>query len=100
MLTIRVTYHTQLFGEGLNANSPAYSSTVSHLGGYLIHNAGSTAAMAAKQGQYLLMSNIGKQAFVQAICDDFLLAAGITLISAIPVFFLRLNKKKKQPWKI
>jgi MFS transporter, DHA2 family, multidrug resistance protein len=100
MLTIRVTYHTQMFGEGLNVNSPAYSSTVSHLGGYLIHNAGSTVAMAAKQGQYLLMSNISKQAFVQAICDDFLLAAGITLLSAIPVFFLRSNKKKKQPWKI
>jgi len=93
-LTMRVTYHAQVFGEGLQANSPVYSRVVSNLGNFIMHNAGSMAAMARQQGHFLLMANLNKQAFVQAVCDDFLLAAVITMVSAVPVFFLRLKKKK------
>jgi len=77
----------------MRANSPTYGRVVSNLGSFIMHNAGSMAATARQQGQYLLMANLNKQAFVQAICDDFFLATVITVISAIPVFFLRLKKK-------
>jgi MFS transporter, DHA2 family, multidrug resistance protein len=93
VLTSRVVFHNQLYGEALDQNSPAFKGVMSNLGSFLIHNAGSTATAAAQQGKYLIMSNIGKQAFVQAICDDFLLAAIITMISVIPVFFLKQKKK-------
>ncbi len=92
-LSTRVIYHAQVFGEGLQANSPLYSKVVTNLGSYITHNAGSVAAIAGRQGQYLLMANLNKQAFVQAVCDDFYLAALITVVSMIPVFFLRLKKK-------
>ena len=41
------------------------------------------------------MSHIARQSFVQAIDDDFLLAAMITLVSAVPVIFLKIGKKGK-----
>ncbi len=92
LLTTRVIYHSQLYGEALDQNSPAFKSVLNNLGNFLMHNAGSTAANAAQQGKILIMSHINRQAFVQSISDDFLIAAVITLVSAIPVFFLRIKK--------
>jgi DHA2 family multidrug resistance protein len=92
----RVVYHAQRFGESIQANSPLLLSTMRNIGRYLTYNAGSVTSTVDAQSQYVMMSNLGKQAFVQAICDDFLLAALITLLSAVPVFFIRLKKKKQK----
>jgi MFS transporter, DHA2 family, multidrug resistance protein len=94
LLISRGTFHTQSFGESLDQNSPAFKGVMSDIGNFLVHNAGSTVTTAAQQGKFLIFSHINRQAFVQAISDDFLIAAIITLISAIPVFFLRLKKDK------
>jgi DHA2 family multidrug resistance protein len=96
ILTSRVIYHSQLYGEALQQNSPVFKEVMSNLGNFLVHNAGSTASAASQQGSYLLMSHLGRQAFVQAISDDFLIAAAITLVSAIPVFFLKIKKNNKE----
>jgi cellobiose-specific phosphotransferase system component IIC len=51
--------------------------------------------MIDKQSQSILMSHVSRQSFVQAIDDDFLLAAVITLVSAVPVLFLKIGRKGK-----
>jgi DHA2 family multidrug resistance protein len=48
-----------------------------------------------KQGQVLLMSNVTKQAYIQGIDDDFMLAFIITLIGLIPAIMLRTKKQKE-----
>ncbi len=96
LLTTRVIYHSQSYGETLDQNSPAFQGVMANIGNFLVHNVGSTASNAIQQGKFLIMSHINRQAFVQAISDDFLIAAIITLISAIPVFFLRVTKKNKE----
>jgi MFS transporter, DHA2 family, multidrug resistance protein len=96
VLTSRMIFHSQLYGEALDPNSPAFKGAMANIGNYLVNNAGSTVAAAAQQGKYLLMANLNKQAFVQAITDDFLIAAIVTLVSAIPVFFLKVEKNHKE----
>ena len=96
ILTTRFTYHSQMFGESLQGNSPAYHSVLKNLGNYLTAHAGSIGNFAEKQSQYLITSHLNRQAFVQAIDDDFLLAGIITLVSAIPVVFLRLRRKSRK----
>ena len=96
LLTTRTTYHMQRFGEGIDQNSTVFKGVMANMGHFLIHNAGSTVANATQQGKYLLFSHVGKQAFVQAVSDDFLIAAVITVISAIPVFFLKIKKNNKE----
>jgi DHA2 family multidrug resistance protein len=49
-----------------------------------------------RQGQALLLSNLNKQAYIQGINDDFLLAGIITLIGGIPIIFLHTKKLKIQ----
>ena len=94
LLTTRVIYHSQVYGEALDQNSPAFKGVMANLGNFLIHNTGATVSNAAQQAKFLVMSHINRQAFVQAISDDFLIAAVITLVSAIPVFFLRVTKNQ------
>jgi len=92
LLTTRVIYHSQVFGESLDQNSPAFKGVMTNISHFIVHNTGSTLASASQQGSYLLMSHLNRQAFVQAISDDFLIATVFTLISVIPVFFLRVKK--------
>jgi DHA2 family multidrug resistance protein len=43
----------------------------------------------------LLGTHVRQQAFVQAINDDFMIAAVVTLICVVPIFFLRTRKPEK-----
>jgi len=92
----RIAMHSQLFGEALQSYSPVYHSVVSHMGSYVTSVTGNVGPNAIKQAQYILQSNITKQAFIESIDDDFMLAAIITLACVIPVFFLKGSKKKMQ----
>ena len=94
LLSTRVAYHTQMYGQAIQATSPAYRSTATQLGYTIQHQAGSSPSTALKQAQSLIVSNLGKQAFIEGIDDDFMFAAFATLIGGIPIIFLRVKKKQ------
>ena len=96
IFSTRIAFHSQLYGEALQQHSPVYQSVLSHLGSYATTVTGNVGQAAMSQANYILQSNLTKQAFIQSIDDDFMLAAIITLISVIPVFFLKGRKKKVQ----
>lgn len=95
VLTIRVTYHTQMFGGLMQANSPVFQSVQRNIGHFISANLGSIGTVASQQSQYLLFSHLNLQAFIQAIDDDFLIAAILTVASILPIFFIKLKKKNK-----
>jgi DHA2 family multidrug resistance protein len=95
VLTARVNFHAQTYGEAIQANSQTFKNTISGITTYIQHFAGSSQAIAAKQGQSVLMSHVSSQAFIQGINDDFLIAAGITSLCFIPIILMH-EKKKKQ----
>lgn len=94
VLTSRVSFHSQVYGGELKQTSEVYQNTMTGLKYHLQHDAGSSPAVAGRQSQALLMSNLGKQAYVQGVNDDFLLAGIITLIGGIPIIFLHTKKIK------
>jgi DHA2 family multidrug resistance protein len=96
LLTSRVNYHTQVFGSTIKTKSEVYQNTNNNIRFYLQHQAGSSPANSARQSQVLLLSNLNKQAYIQGINDDFLLAGIITLVGGIPIFFLHSKKSKSQ----
>jgi len=96
IFSTRIAFHSQLYGEALQTFSPVYQSVVSHLGSYVTTVTGNVGPAAMSQAKYILQSNLTKQAFIQSIDDDFMIAAVFTLISAIPIFFLKGKKKKMQ----
>jgi DHA2 family multidrug resistance protein len=96
ILTTRVNYHTQMFGESVQLNSQTLHNVTSHISYYIEKNAGSPHPKAQKQSQAVIASDLGNQAFIQGIDDDFLISAIITVIGGIPVLLLHSKKKLKK----
>lgn len=94
IMTTRINFHNQMYGQSVDSHSQVFSNISGNISNYLQQNAGSTAANAIKQGQTILFSHIGKEAYVQGIDDDFLLAGVITVIGLIPIFWLHMQKKQ------
>lgn len=93
VLTTRVTYHTQLYNEALQPNSPVYRQVNGGLQNFAENQVSSSPSIAAQQGQVLLVSHVDKQAYIQGVDDDFMLAAVVSLIGGAPVLWLRKKKK-------
>ena len=64
---------------------------------YYAQNAGGVSITnAPKVSQIFLVSQITKEAYIQSIDDDFMIAAFITLVGGIPILLLRARKRKTQ----
>jgi len=93
VLTARISFHSQVYGEAIQARSQEFSNVIHHLSFFVQQHLGSSMPTALQQGKYLLLSNVNNQAFIEGVNDDFLLAALITLLGVIPVIILKTKKK-------
>ena len=93
LLTQRVKFHHQIFGEQFNPASPLFQNTVNHLKLFIMHTAGSAPVKAITQARAFILKDIFSQAFVQGINDDFLVGAVLTWLLIIPLLFLRTKKQ-------
>lgn len=93
MLTARISFHSQVYGESVLPRSQEFSNTIHHLTFFAQQHLGSSLPAALQQAKYMLLSNINNQAFIEGINDDFLLAALITLLGVLPVIVLKTKKK-------
>jgi DHA2 family multidrug resistance protein len=96
MLTSRINFHSQVYGAAIQSGSQEFKNVATNLAFFAQQHAGGNMATAIQQGKYLIASHITKQAYIQAIDDDFWLAAMITLLGALPVIIMK-TKNKKQP---
>ena len=96
MLTRRMLLHTAVNGESVNQYSPSFQHIQYSLGHFVQQAVGGTGSEVTMRAKALIAQHVANQAFVQAIDDDFLLAAGISLLCLIPLFFLRYKKKKSK----
>jgi DHA2 family multidrug resistance protein len=94
LLTTRINYHVQQYGGALNNRSEIFMETSAKIKTYMQHEAGTSPSGATVQAQYLLLSNLNKQAYIQGINDDFFVACIITLLGGIPIIFLHTKKTK------
>ncbi len=96
LLTRRMIYHTAMYGQMVDPQSPAFRQVAANLAHFSQNVVGGTPAVAAMRANALVSSNVVQQAFVRAINDDFLIAAGITALTLIPLFILRTQKQKRK----
>jgi DHA2 family multidrug resistance protein len=93
VLSSRINFHAQIFGNAIQSTSQDFKNVIANLATHIQTVGGSSHALALKQAQALLMSNVSKQAYIQGIDDDFLIAAVITLLGVIPTIFLQTKIK-------
>jgi MFS transporter, DHA2 family, multidrug resistance protein len=94
LLTTRINYHAQQYGGALNSRSEIFLETSAKVRTYMMHNAGSSPSEATSRAQYLMLSNLNTQAYIQGINDDFFVACVVMLVGGIPIIFLRTKKSK------
>jgi DHA2 family multidrug resistance protein len=94
MLTTRTIYHNQQYGIALNPGSQTYSKTSENIRFYMQHTGGMSPSGAVAGSRSAIDTNIAKQAYIQGINDDFLIAFGITLLGGIPIIFMHTRKSK------
>jgi len=94
MLTTRINFHSQMFGEAIQAGSQEFKNVAAHLSQFAQQHMGSNLATAALQSKYMILSHVSKQAYIAAIDDDFLMAAILTFLGLIPVIIMRTRHKK------
>jgi DHA2 family multidrug resistance protein len=97
LLSTRVKFHNQMYSESLDVNSPVFRTVSRNLVQQIQHTTGANHGDALKQGQMILASHIARQSYIQGINDDFLIAAALTLVGVIPVFWLHTKKTKHAP---
>lgn len=98
LLTTRINYHMQTFGEAIQSGSQEFKNVATNLSHFAQQSVGSNAATAAQQSKYMIMQHVSKQAYIAGIDDDFWIAAIITFVSLIPVLIMK-TKTKKSPVK-
>jgi DHA2 family multidrug resistance protein len=94
VLSSRISYHTQMYAQAVDVNSPLYKNVTSNVIYHAENQAGLNKSNATAVSRVFMASQITKEAYIQAIDDDFLIAAFITLIGGVPVILLRARKKK------
>lgn len=93
LLTTRISYHSEMFGESINPRSETYQNVTNNIKQAATYNSGKSPATAAKLSQMVVVGQINKEAYIQGIDDDFMIACIFTLISGIPILFLHEKKK-------
>jgi DHA2 family multidrug resistance protein len=95
LLTRRVIFHTQAYSQAINSSSSTYKSMLYNLQHFVQHSVGGAGKEVIERANALIVQNLANQAFIQGINDDFLVGAIITATLIIPIFFLKVGKKKK-----
>jgi len=96
VLTARVNFHMQTFGNAIQSGTQEFKNVLSNMAFFIQSHGGSTMATAIKQGQSIMISNVSKQAYIQGIDDDFLIAALITALGLIPTIILHSRRNTTQ----
>jgi DHA2 family multidrug resistance protein len=96
VLSSRISFHTQMYSQAVDPNSPVFRNVNTAIIYHAQNEAGLSSVNAPVVSKVFLASQITKEAYIQAIDDDFMIAAFITLVGGIPVLLLRARKKKIQ----
>ena len=94
LLTRRVIFHTAMFSEAVNPNSPTFKHVAYGLKYFVQQSVGGTGSHIIAQANALIAENLVNQSFINGITDDFFVGSVITLFLLIPLIFLRYHKKK------
>ncbi len=93
-LTRRTIFHMQNFSQAVDQNSPVFQQTVNRAKYYVMHSVGGSPAEVAARAKAMIAMNLSSQSFIQGVNDDFLIAAALTLVLVIPIFFMKISKAK------
>lgn len=95
LLLQRTIYHTAAYGQVVNPQSDAFHQIAQNLTHFSMNALAGDQTLAAMRAAALIASHISTQAFIRAVCDDFLVASIITIAALVPIVFIHVKKQNK-----
>jgi len=95
VLTERTLFHTSLDGQMVQQYSPTYQQILYGLRNFASTVLSGPMRMELQRARALIVSDIVRQAIVQATDDTFLFAFAVMTFCIIPIFFLRTKRSFK-----
>jgi DHA2 family multidrug resistance protein len=95
ILTRRTIFHFATYGGQIDPSSASLRRALMKLQYYAVDRTGGTIAEGAAKAKALLASFVGKQAFIGAVDDAFLIAGVFVLIGVVPALFLKTGLRKR-----
>lgn len=98
VLTQRTNFHNQRYSEALNYTSEVYQQTIDKLSRFVSQVAGATGESAHTISVNMINKRLELEAYIGGINDDFYIAFIITMLSLLPIFWLKrgINSKIKK----
>jgi DHA2 family multidrug resistance protein len=98
LLNTRYYYHAQIYSQNIDPVSPEFKNVTKTMTYYIEHHAGKSPADANSLARSVVISQVNKEAYIQAIDDDFMVTGIVIFICLIPLVWLR--NKNYHPKKI
>ena len=95
VLTQRTLFHTALDGQSVGQYSQAYQHILYGLQNFSTMVLSGPAGMELQRAKALIISDVARQAVVQATDDTFLFAFAVMMFCVIPIMFLKTRRKAK-----
>ncbi len=94
LLIHKTTINFAELSQLTNPYSPSFKTILTQLFYYALRATGGTTATAVNKGQYLIVSQIEKQAYVSAIDGVYLFAMIVLALSLVPIILLRHTRRR------
>ncbi len=95
ILSHQVVIHTANYSQAINRYSPAFQQSVLTVRTLIEQFSGRNLGDALTISQLSIFQSAANQAFVQSVCDDFMIAGLAAFFCLIPLLLLRYRKKDK-----
>lgn len=94
MLTLRRTFHSQIYSETIDYTGNTYQSMINRLSEFFSSVGSDTSESALSQAKSYLVNWLNTEAYIKGINDDFFIGGIVTVLAIIPVLFLKQKKNK------
>lgn len=92
LLTIRRSFHSQLYSETIDYTGQTYNNIINKLANFFSSVGSDTTESALSQGKQYIIQWLNTEAYIKGINDDFFIGGIVTALAIIPVLFLRKKK--------
>lgn len=95
ILTERTHFHMAIDGQVVSQYSPVFNNVVVKLKEFATYAVAGPPSLEVQRAKALLISNVTKQAIVQATDDTFFFAFAVMMLCIIPILLLKAPKRRK-----
>ncbi|MCL5021021.1 MAG: MFS transporter [Bacteroidetes bacterium] len=93
ILTERTLFHRAVDGQVVSKYSPVYQNIINRLRDFVTYKVAGPLSIVTERAKALIITNVAKQAIIQATDDTFFFACAIMLLCVIPILLLKRTKK-------